>query len=132
MYADPPYWQSWIAKWRGQFGEKHVQEWWTNRPLQMASALEGFHTAITDGTLSHDGSKGYIRHIGNSRRRDLHQVDQQTLKPLWVIQKERPDSPHKIDLAMAGVLSWEARTDAVAAGMLHDQTGKFQLLIMGR
>ncbi len=23
-------------------------------------------------------------------------------KPLWVIEKERPDSPHKIDAAMAG------------------------------
>jgi hypothetical protein len=38
-------------------------------------------------------------------------------KPLWVIQKERPDSPHKIDAAMAACLSWEARCDALASGI---------------
>jgi len=34
-----------------------------------------------------------------------------------VIYKERPDSPFKIDAAMAGILSWEARCDAIAAGV---------------
>jgi hypothetical protein len=36
---------------------------------------------------------------------------------LWVIQKERPDSPLKIDAAMAGCLSWEGYTAAIAAGV---------------
>jgi hypothetical protein len=119
MYADPPYWQSWISKWIGEFGEERVIEWWTNRRRHMAAALEGFDSAIKEAHLSHDGTSEYTRHIGNSRRRDLPQVDDQTLKPLWLIQKERPDSPNKIDLALAGVLSWEARTDAIAAGMGH-------------
>jgi hypothetical protein len=34
-----------------------------------------------------------------------------------LIRKDRPDSPHKMDLAMAAVLSWEARTDAIADGV---------------
>jgi phage terminase large subunit-like protein len=38
-------------------------------------------------------------------------------KPMWTIQKERPDSPAKIDAAMAAVLAWEARNDAVAKGI---------------
>jgi hypothetical protein len=125
MYADPPYWQSWIAKWKGEFDgehldEKRVIEWWTNRRRPMAAALEAFDTAIDEGTLSHDGSKTYERHIGNSRRLDLPQIDERG-KPLWLIQKERPDSPNKIDLAMAGVLSHEARNDAIAAGVLADE-----------
>jgi hypothetical protein len=37
-------------------------------------------------------------------------------KPMWVIQKDRHDSPRKIDLSMAGCLSWEARRDAIKAG----------------
>jgi hypothetical protein len=37
-------------------------------------------------------------------------------EPLFVIVKEGPMSPLKIDLAVAGVLSWQARQDAVAAG----------------
>jgi phage terminase large subunit-like protein len=115
LYADPPYWQSWVAQWRGEWGEDVVIEWWTNRNRQMAAALENFDTAIKDATISHDGSKDTARHVGNSRRRDLPQRDEQG-KPLWVITKDRQNSPNKIDLAMSSVLSWEARTDAVASG----------------
>jgi hypothetical protein len=116
LYADPPYWQSWIAGWRGEFGEERVIEWWTNRRKQMAVALEAFQTAIAEGTISHDGSKELARHLGNARRGELPQRDEQG-KAIWLIRKERPDSPHKIDLAMAAVLSWEARTDAIASGV---------------
>ncbi len=117
MYADPPYWQSYIKQWIGEFGEERVIEWWTNRRRQMAAALEGFDTAIREGTLSHDGSAVLERHIGNSRRLELAQRDDLG-RPLWLIQKERPDSPHKMDLAMAAVLSRTARADAVASGLL--------------
>jgi phage terminase large subunit-like protein len=116
LYADPPHWQSWIAQWRGEWGEECVIEWWTNRDRQMTVALEGFTTAITEGTISHDGDPDVSRHLGNSRKRELPRVDDAG-KKLYVIQKERPDSPHKIDLAMASVLSWEARTDAIASGV---------------
>lgn len=115
LYADPPYWQSWIATWAGEFGAERVVEWWTNRRRPMAAALENFSTAIRSAALSHDGSPGLIRHVGNARRQDLPQLDEQG-KPLWLIRKERADSPQKIDAAMAEVLSWEARTDALAAG----------------
>jgi hypothetical protein len=36
---------------------------------------------------------------------------------MWKISKERPDSPHKIDAAIAACLSWAARTDAVSEGV---------------
>jgi hypothetical protein len=39
---------------------------------------------------------------------------------MWIIQKERPDSPLKIDAAMASGLSWQARNDAIASGALND------------
>lgn len=116
MYADPPYWQSWIAKWAGEYGTDRVVEWWTNRRKQMSYALEGFDTAMASGDISHDGSGALTRHIGNCFRHDLPQKDEETGKSLWLIRKERRDSPNKIDLAMAAVLSWEARNDAIAAG----------------
>ena len=115
LYADPPYWQSQIAKWSGEFGEKHVLEWWTNRRTPMTRALEAYQTAIQTGALSHDGNKSMGYHIANAYRHDLPQRDEQG-RPLYLIRKERSDSPNKIDLAMAGVLSWEARNDAIAAG----------------
>lgn len=116
MYCDPPYWETFVAKWAGQYGDKCVLEWPTYRTRQMAYALKSFHNAIQAGELHHDGSKAYARHIGNARRRTVAIKDDQG-KPLWTIYKERSDSPHKIDLAMAGCLSWEARNDALTSGV---------------
>lgn len=116
MYADPPYWQSWIAKWAGEFGAEQVVEFFTTRRRQMAAALENFDTAIKTGGLSHGGDSRLKRHIANSRKHNILERDEQG-KALWLIRKERPDSPYKIDLAMAAVLSWEARTHALAAGI---------------
>jgi phage terminase large subunit-like protein len=116
MYADPPYWQEWVAKWAGEFGEDRVIEWYTNRRRQMSAALENYDTAIREGSIHHDGNKDLARHIGNARRLDLPWLDEQG-KHLWLIQKERPDSPFKIDAAMASVLCREARTDAIKSGV---------------
>lgn len=119
MYADPPYWESWLATWQGRYGDRRVIEWWTNRRKQMAAALKAYSNAIKEGALSHNGDKTLIRHIGNCYKHELPQRDEDD-QPLWLIRKERHDSPHKIDAAMAAVLSWEARTDAVASGILEE------------
>jgi phage terminase large subunit-like protein len=81
----------------------------------MTAALESFDTAVKEGALSHDGNAVLARHVANAHRHDLPQMGEDG-RPLWLIRKERHDSPHKIDLCMAAVLSWEARTDAIAAG----------------
>jgi hypothetical protein len=119
LYADPPYWQAWISQWAGDpdLGSEKVIEWWTNRRKPMTYALQSFTTALKGADLSHDGDPRLRRHLANSRRRDLPERDEQE-QPLWLISKERADSPHKIDLAMAAVLSWEARSDALSAGAL--------------
>lgn len=116
MYADPFRWESRIADWIGAFGKERVLEWQTNRPRPMALAISAFDGAIKQGFVCHDGSQDLTRHLGNSRKDDsAHLFDEQG-KPLWTIRKERPDSPLKIDAAMAGSLSWKARTDAIASG----------------
>lgn len=116
LYADPPYWESYVDKWAGEYGQDRVMLWWTNRQKPMSYALRGYRNAMTDGTVTHDGNQAFGRHIGNACRRDLIMRDDEG-KPLWTIYKERSDSPLKIDAAMAGALSWEARGDAVAAGV---------------
>ena len=55
--------------------------------------------------------------IGNAAKLTLKERDDKGT-PFWKIQKETPDSPKKIDAAMAAILAWEARTDAIAAGAL--------------
>jgi hypothetical protein len=115
-YCDPPYWETTVAAWAGRWGEKRVIEWWTNRSKQMAYAIKGFNTAVASGDLLHDGSADLQRHIGNAVRKYLSLRDEDGT-PLWVIYKERPDSPHKIDATMAAILSWEARSDALTSGV---------------
>lgn len=119
MYGDPPYWDDWFPAWEGKYGEKRVIRWWTNRLKAMAYALARYEAAMVGGGLSHDGNERYADHIANAYRRDLATRTDDD-RPLWIIQKERPDSPNKIDLAMAGCLSWEARCDAITAGALND------------
>lgn len=123
MYCDPRYWETAVAGWAGQYKERGadpkeapVLEWWTNRWKPMAYAVRSYHSAMAAGDVCHDGDPALRRHLGNAVRSYLVQKDEDG-KPLWVIYKERPDSPHKIDAAMAGTLSWEARTDARTAGV---------------
>ncbi|WP_435173286.1 terminase [Actinacidiphila sp. bgisy145] len=116
VYADPPYWESIISRWKGRWGDKRVTEWWTNRHKIMAYSLRAYRGAMQSGELTHSGDEVYGRHVGNARKKKLAMVDDQG-QPLWVIEKERPQSPLKIDTAMAGCLSWEARQDAIAAGL---------------
>ena len=123
LYADPPYWQSWVAQWAGRYGSDRVVEWRTNRYIQMARALEAFQTDVRTGALSHDGNETLARHIANAHRHDLAQRDDDG-HPLFNIRKERGDSPNKIDLAMAAVLSWEARNDAISSGAVEHRSGR--------
>lgn len=115
LYADPPYWDEWLDEWEGRYPGRVVR-WWTNRPVPMAWALRSYRAAMgPNGQLSHDGNELMAEHIANAVRDEIPKRTDDD-EPLWVIRKERSDSPDKIDLAMAGCLSWEARGDAIAAG----------------
>ena len=115
MYADPPYWDDWVTVWEGRYGGDRVHRWWTQRKTQMAHALRRYEAAMTGGHLTHDGDERFARHIANAVRKDLKQRDEHDVK-LWVIAKDNGDSIDKIDSAVAGCLSWEARCDAVMKG----------------
>lgn len=131
MYADPPYWETQVAEWAGQYGDQRVLEWWTNREKAMSYAIRQFNNALLAGELSHDGGEGLRRHLGNAVRKNLRMMDDAGV-PLWTIYKERADSPHKIDAAMAAILAWEARQDARTAGAtggrsVYEERGIFTL-----
>jgi hypothetical protein len=40
--------------------------------------------------------------------------------------KERKDSVNKIDAAVAGALSWQARTDALTSGVTQKRTSVYE------
>jgi phage terminase large subunit-like protein len=115
FYADPAHWESQVSEWAGTYGKRVVEPWWTHRQRQVAAAVAAYAGAIRAGELSHDGNPELTVHVGNARRRELPPTADGE-RP-FMIRKERPDSPHKIDLAMAAILSWEARRDALTAPM---------------
>jgi len=117
MYADPPYWESELARWAGEHGDKVVIAYRTNRWSLFARALQAYANAISEGAVTNDGHVGMARHVGNGVRVYTTARGDQG-EYLWIIQKERADSPLKIDAAVAGCLSWQARLDAVASGVL--------------
>lgn len=114
LYADPPRWEASLDRWKGEYGDKRIIDWHTNRWKQMSAACRLFAKAINDGDLRHDGDSDLAQHIGNAYRHVESQTDDED-EPLWTIRKERRDSEKKIDLAVCAVIAWEARGDAIAA-----------------
>lgn len=119
MYADPAKWESHVAAWEAKHGKRlkvkssanHPIEWWMTggRSVQIVRALEKFRSSVTDGELTHDGTSVLTRHILNARRRESRSGIQ--------IMKEHPESARKIDAAVAAVLAWQCRVDAMAKGL---------------
>lgn len=114
LYGDPPYWESALDRWAGAHGEKRVVRWWTNRIKQTALALRAFRNDMEPGKMSHDGDPELAQHVKNCAVRWTKMRDGDEF--LWTVGKDGPRSPRKIDLAMAAMLAWEARGDAITAG----------------
>ncbi|MFI6319742.1 terminase TerL endonuclease subunit [Nonomuraea sp. NPDC050556] len=117
-YCDPSYWQNVVATWALDFTEKDklgrdiVFEFSPQRAKQMAEAIERFHTAAHLGEgIRHDGGADMARHIGNAV---TYEVPQGLL-----IRKESKRSRKKIDIAIAAVLAYEARAEAIADGRMR-------------
>lgn len=147
MYADPWYWESWVATWSGRYGDRVVR-WKTNLWLKMADCIDAYDAAMRDDQLVSEGSDGdaepspaaaivdvqrlshpndevFTRHIRNAYRMFLNYRDDKGSRR-WVIQKESPASPNKMDGAMAGSLSWQARLDCIASGDASKKTGVYE------
>jgi hypothetical protein len=121
VYGDPAAgWSERMAKWSAKLGPKVVAEFYTDsRNLRKTATMcRTYAAAIRSAEVTNDGSDDFARHVGAAQKRDIHMVDDEG-QPLWVMSKERHDSPNKIDLAMAGGLSWQARLDVIAAGLVR-------------
>jgi hypothetical protein len=99
----------------GPLGREARHPWYTNRPKQIAWAVRNYVDAIGAGDLSHNGDPDFARTSRTRRSRSSTSTTTSTGR-CTRSRRTGPDSPRKIDGAMAGVLSWEARGDAIAAG----------------
>ncbi len=119
FYADPARWESYVDDWTATYGNglliratrRQPLQWWFTggRSNQIVEATSRLHAAIAAQECSVDaGSVPLLRHLVNARRRVSASGVQ--------IAKEHPMSAKKIDAAVAALLAWRARGDAVAAG----------------
>lgn len=123
MYMDPAQgWDEQGATWAGKYGQKRVLFFYTDsRNLRRTAEMcRSYASAIKAGEVTNDGDANMADHIANAQKREIKMVDDEGQK-LWVMAKERHDSLNKIDLAMAGGLSWQARLDAIASGGGREQ-----------
>lgn len=122
FYADPGRdWRSYVNAWEAAHGgaihkkmrvkPDHPFEWWMSggRSGLVQLAVETFEGAVRNQDLTHDGSYRLTQHVLNSRR----EVRAGKLR----IGKEHDYSDRKVDAAVAAVLAWQARCDAIAAGL---------------
>ena len=120
FYADPAKdWRSKVNEWEAAHSRDvqvkvtrdHPFEWWMTggRVLYIERAVEAFEAAVRNKELTHDGAFRLTQHVLNTRRR----IRRQRL----TLGKAHEHSPHKIDACVAAVLAWQARMDAVAAGV---------------
>lgn len=120
FFGDPAKWESYMDTWEADFGAQlkvkagpsHPIRFWVSGAGQakFVQALRRFHDAVIDKEIIHAGDPILTRHVLNARRRSGRYG--------LSIAKATPDSPNKIDGAIAASLAYEARNQAIAGGVL--------------
>ena len=101
-YFDPPLWQSEIDKWSLEFGETAVMRFWTAR-TRMMHAVERFRTDNVAGAVPHVPNAVLDKHVLNAQAKEVR-------GGYWLTRRSERE---KIDAAVATVLAYEARSDAL-------------------
>jgi hypothetical protein len=121
MFADPYRWQDYLDAWAGRW-PKQVVEFPTNVERRMDAAIERFTTAFTAGQVHHDGDETLARHCKNavlvkgSRKRARPGEDEDV--PQYYLKMAKRGSGQLIDGAVAAVLAYAARGQAIEDGAL--------------
>lgn len=117
VYIDDQWIDHLVELWANRWGDKRIKAWHTNRQQQIAWAVRELEQAIGAGDVSHDGSPVFSAHVMHARKRMLTVRDDKE-RFMHTLSKDSIRSPRKIDAAMAAVLSWKARGDAIEAGVV--------------
>ncbi len=121
FYIDPAKdWRSHVNALEAKYGNKmrvkasanHPFEWWMvgGRATVAERAIESLEGAIRNADITLSGEYRLTQHFLNCRRRLSHGH--------LALGKENSYSPHKIDAAVAAVLAYQARIDAIAHGVV--------------
>lgn len=118
FYADPSGWTGQVASWEAEFGrrlrvrasrDEPISAWPRGKDSRVAEHVERLRQALVMREMTWDGSSALMRHMLNSRRRSLRRGG-------YLIYKQFPDSPDKIDAAYAAVMAYKACIDVISKG----------------
>lgn len=117
FYADPSGWNLQVAQWEADFArqlrvkasrDEPIAAWPRGKDSRVVEYVERLRQALVLGEITWDGSSALMRHMLNARRRST--------RTGYLLYKQFPDSPDKIDAAYAAVMAYKACLDAVAKG----------------
>lgn len=97
LVCDPYRWESEIEDWADIYGDV-VIEFPTNSQSRMALACSQFYSATVSGDYRHDGNPTVVRHFANAIPKETRQGT--------YITKDAPNSPRKIDAAIAAIIGY--------------------------
>jgi phage terminase large subunit-like protein len=98
LAADPPGWNAELDGWRETYGDV-VIDYPTNERRRMSAACDRFCIAVLEGDLTHDGNAVLARHLGHCIAKDTPYGQ--------IVTKDAPDSPRKIDCAVAAIVDYD-------------------------
>ncbi len=129
FYADPAWWSEELADWASRHGSPPIAEFWTGgrAETKMAVATGACRTAIRHGTRinpvplltdeqTRSGRTLLQWHFENARTRKVVIKLEDKAEQAWLVRKERPGSPLKIDSVTAAILARRAWEDGMAKG----------------
>lgn len=117
FYAEPSGWETHVARWEAKYGSRlpvkasrtePITVWPRGKNAQVATVVEALRQAITQKEVSMSISSALMRHFLNARRRPTRSG--------YLLYKEYPESPNKIDAAYAAVMAYKAYLDSLAKG----------------
>ena len=117
FYADPAWWEQAVARWCGRWDQAAGWEMRGQHAVRSARAVAAFRSAVTAGEMTWTGRLGptFRRHCLNAVERPLTGARSMDGRLHTVAKKSRA-SHDCIDVAVAAVLAWQARLDALADG----------------
>lgn len=101
LAADPPGWYSEVDAWAERYGEEVVLMFETRMASRIAPACQRLKAGVNDGTVSFVGplAAKLAEHLGNCVAKETPYGT--------AVTKDHPDSPRKIDGAVASIIAYD-------------------------
>lgn len=156
FYADPTGWEAHVSRWEEQYGRKlrvkangeqnhPIMAWPRGKTTNVVPYIKRLKASIlasgqarTAALSAHAGDKTALRGVGEFTYDGSHEFTQHLLNARmrkhtsgYLLAKDFPESPRKIDAAYALTLAWKARLDAVAKGLDRQASERREVVTLG-